>query len=361
MHSDGGHDVRIASIGWRPLVLVLLGVAGLLLAMSVARQLAELLQLLLVATFLAIAADAAARSVQRHGVSRAWSLVAVIGGTILGGLLAVVLLLPPLLRQGADLLASAPDMAQAAEGSAAWQHMSDTFSLDNTIIDVVKDVLVQIPEALLELAVDLIGGVFGLVTLVIAVAFLLAGGGTAIRLLLRIAPPLATARGWTIVIGAYTNIGRYVVGATTQAILAGVGLTLVLLLLDVPYALSLGVFMFIMDYIPLVGATIGSIPAVAVALFTGGWFDGIAVLLFLVVYQQVENSIIQPRIQGRVVQLPGIAIFFSVMVGSELMGVLGALIAVPIASIVQIILQQYFEYVGRPQVELPHAFEGADP
>jgi predicted PurR-regulated permease PerM len=355
--TDMTRDVRISGIGWKPLLRVLLGVAVLLLVLVVVRSLGDLFETILVSVFLAIAADAVARRLQRLGVSRGWSITIVLAGGIATMLLVAVMLVSPLVSGGAELVKDAPEIAADIESSDAWQFISERFNVGDEVLNQAKDALVSIPSALLGFFIDAVNGLFGLVTILIAVAFLMSGGDKALGLAVRLVPRLATADGWSVVVGAYDNIGKYVVGATVQAVSAGTSLALVLFVLDVPYAVPLGVFMLIMDYIPLVGATIGTIPAVAVALFAGSLFDAIVVLVFLVVYQQVENSLIQPRIQGKVVQLPGIAIFFSVMVGGQLLGVLGALVAVPIASIAQIIIRQYLEYTGRIDVPLPRMFD----
>jgi predicted PurR-regulated permease PerM len=355
--SDTTRNVRISGIDWKPLIRVLVGVAVLLLVLVVLRSLTSLLETILISVFLAIAADAVARRVQRLGVSRGWSITIVLVGGIMTMMFVAFMLVSPLVSGGTELVQDAPEIAAEIEASDAWQFLSERFNLSDEVINQVKDVLVSIPGVLLNFFVNAVNGIFGLVTILIAVAFLMTGGDKALGLAIRLVPRLSTANGWSVVVGAYDNIGKYVVGATVQAVSAGTSLALVLFVLDVPYAVPLGVFMLIMDYIPLVGATIGTIPAVAVALFAGSVFDAVVVLVFLVVYQQVENSLIQPRIQGKVVQLPGIAIFFSVLVGGQLLGVLGALVAVPIASIVQIIIRQYLEYTGRHSMPLPRMFD----
>lgn len=355
--SDTTRDVRISGIDWKPLIRVLVGVAVLLLVLVVLRSLTSLLETILISVFLAIAADAVARRVQRLGVSRGWSITIVLAGGVMTMMFVAFMLVSPLVSGGTELVQDAPQIAAEIEASDAWQFLSERFNLSDEVINQVKDVLVSIPGVLLSFFVNAVNGIFGLVTILIAVAFLMTGGDKALGLAIRLVPRLSTANGWSVVVGAYDNIGKYVVGATVQAVSAGTSLALVLFVLDVPYAVPLGVFMLIMDYIPLVGATVGTIPAVAVALFAGSVFDAVVVLVFLVVYQQVENSLIQPRIQGKVVQLPGIAIFFSVLVGGQLLGVLGALVAVPIASIVQIIIRQYLEYTGRHSMPLPRMFD----
>jgi predicted PurR-regulated permease PerM len=350
-------NVHVTSLSWRPLLRVLIGVAALMLVVVMVRQLTDLLQTILVAAFLAIAADAVARSVQRAGLSRGWSIVTVLVGGVGALLLVVLLLVPPLVKGGAQLVEAAPDIADNIEKSDAWQQIQSSLNLSSSTISSFKDVLVEVPSVLVDFLSSAVNGIFGLVTIFIAVAFLLTGGDRALALAMRLIPRLSTADGWDVVVGAYNNIGKYVVGATLQATAAGSSLAIVLFLLDVPYALPLGVFMLAMDFIPLIGATIGTIPAVGVALFAGSAVDAVLVCAFLIIYQQIENSVIQPRIQGKVVHLPGIAIFFSCMIGGSLLGVLGALIAVPVASVALIIIRQYLVYTGRDQIELPRLFD----
>jgi predicted PurR-regulated permease PerM len=119
--------------------------------------------------------------------------------------------------------------------------------------------------------------------------------------------------------------------------------TLTLYLLDVPYSLAIGVFMAIFDIIPLVGATIGSFVVVASGLI----FVDIrtAVILFVIVnvYQQIENHILQPMIYGRAVQLPSLTILVAVLCGGTALGLVGALLAIPIAGTVQAIVGELLE------------------
>jgi predicted PurR-regulated permease PerM len=348
---------RLDDMSWRFIAKIVLTGGLLLLFINVVRSLTPLLLQLVIGIFLAIAADTVVRTLQRRGMSRGWAITAVILGGMLVLLAGIAIIAPPLVEQGSNLVRKAPTIARDIKNSDLWITIADRFDLSSKMIDAVQQVAVSIPELVTSFIKSVISGVFGGVTMLLMVVFLLTGGDRALGLLVRLVPRLSSADGWEVVVGTYTNIGRYVTGATLQALIAGVSLAAVLWIFGVPYALALGLFMLIMDYIPMVGATLGSIPAVLVALFTGGIGTGVAVLIFLVIYQQVENSIIQPRIQGKVVNLPGIAIFFSVLVGGQLLGVVGALFAVPIASIASIMIRQYLVYTGRDQITLPDVFD----
>ena len=117
----------------------------------------------------------------------------------------------------------------------------------------------------------------------------------------------------------------------------GVSSTIVLLILDVPYAVALGLLVAILDLIPLVGATLAAIILTAVAFLTS-IPAGIIVLAFMIVYQQIENHLLQPLVYSRTVQLSPLAILIAVLIGAKIAGILGALAAIPVAGTIQVLL-----------------------
>jgi predicted PurR-regulated permease PerM len=135
----------------------------------------------------------------------------------------------------------------------------------------------------------------------------------------------------------YGSVGGYVRGNLAISVVAGISAGAVLLGLGVPYAVALALVMAIFDLVPLVGATIGASLIFVVAVFHSVT-AGLIWLAFVIVYQQVENHLIQPVVYGRTVQLPSFAVLLAVLVGAKLGGVVGALGAIPAASAVQILL-----------------------
>jgi predicted PurR-regulated permease PerM len=128
-----------------------------------------------------------------------------------------------------------------------------------------------------------------------------------------------------------------VTGNLLISLIAGTLTTIVLLALGVPYAVALGVIVAILDLIPLAGATIAGIIIGTVA-FLHSITAGIVVVIFFVVYQQIENHFLQPVIYGRTVQLSPLAVLISVLIGAQLAGILGALGAIPVAGAIQVLL-----------------------
>ena len=136
----------------------------------------------------------------------------------------------------------------------------------------------------------------------------------------------------------YRTVGGYVQGNLFISLIAGVSSGIVLFALGVPYAVALGLVVALLDLIPLAGATLAAIVVVLVALAAKGLTAAIVVAVFFIVYQQVENHLLQPVVYGRTVQLSPLAVLIAVLIGAEVAGVLGALGAIPVAGAIQVIL-----------------------
>jgi predicted PurR-regulated permease PerM len=133
-----------------------------------------------------------------------------------------------------------------------------------------------------------------------------------------------------------------VTGNLLISVIAGVASTIVMLILGVPYAVALGLLVAILDLIPLAGATLAAIIVSSVG-FIHSIAAGIVLIIFFIVYQQIENHLLQPLVYSRTVRLSPLAILVSVLIGAELAGVLGALAAIPVAGTIQVLLVAFLE------------------
>jgi predicted PurR-regulated permease PerM len=140
--------------------------------------------------------------------------------------------------------------------------------------------------------------------------------------------------------GAITG---YVSGNLVISIICGVVTFIVLVVLGMPYSGALALLVAVLDLIPLVGATLGGALLVIVGLFVAPW-KAVVLLIYIVVYQQVEGSVIQPMVYSRAVQLNGLVIFIAVLVGGMLLGILGALLAIPVVEIGRIVVSELVAY-----------------
>ena len=148
----------------------------------------------------------------------------------------------------------------------------------------------------------------------------------------------------------YLTVGGYVTGNLLISLIAGISSTVVLMIMGVPYAVALGVLVAILDLIPLAGATLAAIIVSTVA-FIDSIPSGIVVLIFFIVYQQVENHVLQPLVYSRTVQLSPLAILIAVLIGAKIAGILGALAAIPVAGTIQVLLLAWL--ADRRAVSLP--------
>jgi predicted PurR-regulated permease PerM len=148
----------------------------------------------------------------------------------------------------------------------------------------------------------------------------------------------------------YRTVGGYVTGNLLISVIAGVGTAIVLVIMGVPFAVALGLIVAILDLIPLAGATIAAI-IVGLVAFLHSIPAGIVVVVFFIVYQQIENHVLQPIVYGRTVQLSPLVVLISVLIGAELAGVLGALGAIPVAGALQVLIVDHLAH--RRRAEMP--------
>jgi predicted PurR-regulated permease PerM len=181
------------------------------------------------------------------------------------------------------------------------------------------------------------------VTIVFMTFFMLLEGPRWIERFYELLPETSRPRWRKVGYDIYRTVGGYVTGNLLISLIAGGLTTIVLLIMGVPYAVALGLIVAILDLIPLAGATIAAILIGTVA-FLHSIPAGIVVVLFFVVYQQVENHLLQPVIYGRTVQLSPLAVLISILIGAELAGIIGALGAIPVAGSIQVLILDWLEH-----------------
>jgi predicted PurR-regulated permease PerM len=194
--------------------------------------------------------------------------------------------------------------------------------------------------------------VVGVITIVFLTFFMVLEGPAWVDRIYSLLPADSQPRWRRVGHDIYRTVGGYVTGNLLISLIAGVLTTLVLLALGVPYAVALGLIVAILDLIPLAGATIAAI-IIGVVAFIHSIVAGVVVIVFFVLYQQLENHVLQPLVYNRTVQLSPLAILISVLVGAEVAGVLGALGAIPVAGSIQVLVVDYLRARRERAVEKP--------
>ena len=142
-----------------------------------------------------------------------------------------------------------------------------------------------------------------------------------------------------LIMNVQKKLGNWMLGQTVISTIAGLTLGIALTLLNVPFALPLGVLVSLLGTIPNIGATLATMPAVLIALISGGWTKAFIVLVIYFVYQQIENNVLVPKIMGSVVGIKPIFVLLGVVVFLNLFGVWGAVLAVPVMVVLGIIYE----------------------
>jgi predicted PurR-regulated permease PerM len=214
--------------------------------------------------------------------------------------------------------------------------------------------LLGLSGAAISVTKGILNLIVGAVTVAFLTFFMLIEGPAWMERFYGLLPPESQPRWRAVGHDIYRQVGGYVTGNLVISLIAGSLTTFVLLLLGVPYAVALGLVVGLLDLVPLVGATVAAIIVAAVA-FLHSALAGIVVIVFFIVYQQVENHILQPLVYNRTVALSPLAILVSVLLGAELAGVLGALAAIPVAGAIQVLILDFLQARRQRAIETPAA------
>jgi predicted PurR-regulated permease PerM len=339
-------------------VLVVVAVVVTLLLMYLLRK---PLTWLFIAAFLAIALSGPIAFLSRY-MRRGFATAVVYVLLILTPFALIGLLVPPIVTQGNNLVQNLPeyarDVTDFVNNNERLRQLQDEYDITGRLEEEAGKLPARLGDAagvLGDIGVGLVNSIFAAVTIIVLSLFLLSSGRRFLDAWIREYQP-NREEWWHNLFGRIGNaIGNYVAGALLQATIAGVTSWIVLMILGVDFALPLAVVVFLLDLIPLVGATLGAIIVGIVTVFSDFPVDTIIWAVFAIVYQQVENNVIQPRIQARAVELDPLIVLVSVLFGSALFGVLGALLAIPVAAAIQITYREYRREVKKapPPVATP--------
>jgi predicted PurR-regulated permease PerM len=319
--------------------LTLAVLAGLLIVLY---RIRSVLELVLVAGFLAIALGPPVEFLVRHRVKRALAIVLVYLGIVALIVGVGLLIIPPVVGGVNDLSHDIPGYVQDLRKSDTFRKYDDKYDISKKLNDQAKKLPSKLGEAagtLQDLTVGVFGALVKLVTVLTMTFFLLLDGGKILHFFLRARGPTEEERLSTIFEGIYRSVAGYVAGNLVISFIAGGVTYITLIILGVPFAAPLAVLMGFLDLIPLVGATIGGVVIGAVTAFTDFPTATIVWVIVLLVYQQVENNVLQPIVYRRTVQVAPLLTIVAVLIGATLLGVLGVLIAIPIAGAIQIVVR----------------------
>jgi predicted PurR-regulated permease PerM len=329
---------------------VVLIIVGVVLSLYLIYLLRKPLSWVFIAGFLAIALTGPVNFLSRW-MPRKLAITTTYLGLVAIPAAIIAIVVPPIVTEGTQLAEKAPQYAQDVQdyvnNNEKLKELDDKYGIVSTLQEQAEKLPSRIGDAasaLGDIGVGLVNSIFATVTILILSIFLVASGPGWTRRLIELQAPEHRAR----MERAFQRIGRavgaYVAGAAVQATLAGVSTFIVLTILGVPFAAPLAVLTALADLVPLVGATIGAILVGIVTLFQDFPTITIIWIVWAILYQQVENSVIQPQIQKRAVDVHAFIVLVAVLFGSTLFGIIGALLAMPVAATIQITVRELLTY-----------------
>lgn len=303
---------------------------------------------IIIGAFVAVALSAPVAFLQRHLRRRGIAIGVVYIGLICVPILFAAILVPPLVDETSKLVDKVPAYAQDLQDFVRDNETLNRFEQDYNITEKLQKQAEKLPSklggaagVLSDIGLGIVNSLFALITILILSAFMLGSGGRWVAAAIQARPPPEHEMLRRASHDISAAVVGYVAGALGQAIVAGITAFVVLSLLGVPYAAALALIIALLDLIPLVGATIGAFLVGLVTVFNDFPTATIVWVIWSIIYQQVENTVIQPRIQSRTVKVQPIVVLIAVLFGSALFGVLGALLAIPAAATIQIAIREH--------------------
>jgi predicted PurR-regulated permease PerM len=353
MSREGGTRARSSpsQVTPRTVVVVILTATAVLGTLYLLWQLRQLVGWCFVALFLAAALDPVVDRLQRAGIKRGLA----IGLTYLGLLVAIVgleaLLVPLLIDQTGALIDYATTLSQRPGGWLGLiKDLANQYSL-GWVVDALDKQLSDLPtqlaqsaESLLSFSGDLlvsaVGFVTAFVTILVVAFFLLLDGERFLELGLRLLAEPQRPQVRRILERSGGAVSGYLSGNLAISLICGVAVYIVLILLGIPYALTLALIVAVLDLIPQIGAPLGGALLVIFGLTVDPWAS-LILLIYFVVYKLVEDNILTPVVYSRSVHLHPIVIFVAVLAGGLQFGILGALLAIPVAEVIRIVGEEW--------------------
>lgn len=314
-------------------------------------QLRQPIGWLIAAAFIAVAVAPPVNRLSKH-MPRALAVTLVYLGVIVLVPLGIgALVVPPMVTQGASLARNVPgytqDLSNWVDRNERLSRLDAKYDLTGELEKAAADVPKKIGDAaglLADFGGWLVSSIFAVVNVLILSIFMLAGGRGWIEGFLRLRPEGERERLRRVLEQTAQAISGYVQGALAVAFIAGIATFIVLTILGVPFAAPLAVVAGAFSLIPMIGATIAAVIIGLVTLTQD--FPTVTIIwaIWAIVYQQLENNIVQPQIQKRTVQIQPIVVLVAVLFGSTLLGVGGAIVAIPLAASIQILIIEWWDW-----------------
>jgi predicted PurR-regulated permease PerM len=326
-------------------VAATLGVLTVAVAAFAVYTVRSVLVLVVIALFIAVGLDPAVRWLVRRGLRRgvAVGIIFLAAFLLLGIFLAAVI--PPLVREGGELFSNLPGYVdRLPQQSGLYRDLSERYDLTAKLSELSRNLPQKLAGNAWGFAWKFLSTLASVLTVLVFTIYFMADLPRLRRGLVRLFPRPRRPQAAEVVNVVVEKVGAYMVGNLIVSLVAGVTSFAVLMVMGVPYALPLAVAVAITDLIPMVGATVGAVLVTGITFFTTNlWPETIVIIAFFFVYQQLENYLLVPRVMRNTVDISSLAVLLSALVGGSVLGAMGAVMAIPIAAAVKVVLTPMIE------------------
>ena len=331
-----GKIVQTAALAY----LVILGVSAILYFLYLINA---IVLDMVIALFLAIALHPMVQIMVRRRLKRVWAaLIGILAVIVVFGVIAG-LIATPLISQGSNLISNAPSIVAQISQNTRLRALDSQYHFLNSLKKSTESGIAQaigIGVPGVSIVGKVAGGVTSAVVILLITFFILVDGPDAWRRILNLLKAEQQERAERVGTKICRSVSGFVSGNLFISLIAGGFSLLVFLIFRVPYPFALAALVALLDLIPLIGTAIATI-AVAIVAFTKGVVIGLVVVLLLLTYQFIEGHLIQPAVYSRTISLSALLVILASLVGAELGGVIGILLAIPVAAIIQILAVEF--------------------
>lgn len=336
---------------------VSLAVLAVLLAAAAVYTTRAVLVRVLIALFIAVSLDPAVRALTQRGMRRSVAVLVIFA--VAGGLTAAFLIsvIPALVSQFQSLVHDFPGyVASLSDRSSRFRQLTDRFHLTAKVQALIADLPGRLGGGALGFTRRLFSALFDTLTVVVLAIYFMADMPRLRHNTMRLFPRARRPQAVRITDVMVDKVGSYMIGNLLISLVAGLAAFAVFAALSVPFAVPLAFVVAVCDLIPMIGATLGAVVCVAAALLTTDlWPTTVIVAIFFVLYQQVENYLVAPRILRQTVSLSAAAVLLAGLIGGTVLGLVGALMAIPVAAGLKVVLAErlHARDTGEPDAAQP--------
>lgn len=321
---------------------------GALTAIVLMRALASVSQifiLILIALFLAMGLNPAVEALRRRNISRVTAVTIIFTSVIAFVIFFALVVAPPVISQGTQLINKAPALLADLTNNATINKLNDQYGIIDTLQSKLKSVtsdgtlLISAFGGVIGVGKSVLSGFFTFLTILVLTLYFITSLPQAVNLGLSLVPASRRARVGHLTNAIIARVGSFVGSQIVIAAMASAFVFILSLVLGLPSPIAIGMIVFVCGLIPLVGHFLGSGIVTIIAL-TQSILIGVIALVAYVVYVQIENYVVTPRIMKRTLAVPGAVTIISALIGSSLLGLVGGLLAVPVAASIILILDE---------------------